>query len=249
MQTSLKNICSIFLVLSLGGPFAYAQKEKKYIREGNREFSKNKFSESEVSYRKAREVSKDPLKAAFNIGDALYKQKKYKEASEQFSVMGDESKDKPDKSRIYHNLGNSLLQQNKLKESIEAYKEALRNNPTDLETKYNLAYAQNKLKQQQQQQKKNKKQDNKNKNKKDRQKNKGDKNQQNKDQQKQKQKQSQNKNQNQDQSKQQQPRPGKISKQDAMRILKAMQNDEKKVQAKVKKAKAKKAKVKTIINW
>lgn len=237
MQTYIRNIYSIFLVLFLSGPFLYAQKDKKYIREGNREFNKNKFSDSEVYYRKAQEEAKKQLKPAFNIGDALYKQKKFKEAAEQFTGLEDESKNKPDKSRIYHNLGNSLLQQSQLKESIDAYKEALRNNPGDLETKYNLAYAQNKLKQQQQQQKKNKK--NKDKNDKDKQKNKD----------QQKQNQDQNKNQKQDKSKQQQPQPGKISKQDALRILQAMQNDEKKVQAKVKKAKASKAKVKTTINW
>ena len=70
--------------------------------------------------------------------------------------------DKENSSKVYHNLGNSYLLQNKLDESISSYKSALRNNPKDIETKYNLAYAQAMKKKQEQQQK----QDNKNGNKK-----------------------------------------------------------------------------------
>ena len=61
-----------------------AQTEKKYIRQGNRDYDKNKFSESEISYRKATDKNKTFPDAVFNTGDALYKQNKFEDAGKQF---------------------------------------------------------------------------------------------------------------------------------------------------------------------
>jgi len=251
----MKQLLLILMVfLSLAHLRLFAQKDRKYIREGNKEFASGKYQEAELAYRKALDKTEDPVKSSFNIGDALYKQKKFEDAAGQFDKLAEVETDKESVARTYHNLGNSYLQANKLKESIEAYKDALRKNPYDMETKYNLAYAQEKLKEQQK-----KKQQNKDKNKDNKEdKNKDKKNQnkdQNKDQNKKDQdkkdqnKQDQNKNKDQQKKQQQQPQPNQISKEDAARILQALANQEKDVQKKVKKAKAQKAKVKTTINW
>ena len=98
----------------------------------------------------ALEKKPDDQKWNFNLGDALYKQMKFGESAEKFKDIADRTADKVEKSRALHNMGNSLLMNNKLDESINAYKEALRNNPRDLDTKYNLLYAMNKKKQQDQ---------------------------------------------------------------------------------------------------
>lgn len=221
---------------------AFAQKERKYIRQGNKEFENANFDNSEVSYRKAVDLEEEKThEPAFNVGDALYKQEKYEDAIEQFNSLTDVEVSKDEKSKIYHNLGNSLLQSNKLQESIKAYKNALRNNPNDMETKYNLAYAQKKLEEQEQQQDqnqdKNKDNQDQNKDQQDQDKNK-DNQDQNQDQKKDKQ------NQNKDQ--QQQPQ---ISKEDAERILQALANDEKDTQEKVKEQQAAAAKVKAEKEW
>lgn len=250
----MKRIKIIFIFgLVLVAINTSAQKERKYIRQGNKEFENADFDNSEVSYRKAVDLEeKKTHEPAFNVGDALYKQEKYEDAIEQFSSIADYELSKDEKAKIYHNLGNSLLKNNKLKESVEAYKNALRNNPNDMDTKYNLAYAQKKLEQQQKQdQNKDQNKDNK-----DQDKNK-DKQDQNKDQQdKDKQDQDQNKDQNQkdkqdqnkDQQQQQQQKP-EISKQDAERILQALANDEKNTQQKVKEQQAAAAKVKVEKEW
>jgi tetratricopeptide (TPR) repeat protein len=215
---------------------AFAQKERKYIRQGNKEFENANFENSEVSYRKAVDLEEEKThEPAFNVGDALYMQEKYDGAIEQFNNLADVEVSKEEKSKIYHNLGNSLLQNNKLQESIEAYKNALRNNPDDMDTKYNLAYAQKKLEEQQQQ---NQNQDQ-NKDNQDQQDQ--DKNEDNQDQ-NQQDKQEQNK----DQQQQQQPQ---ISKEDAERILQALANDEKDTQKKVKEQQAAAAKVKVEKEW
>ena len=234
----------ILFILSVLSVSVFAQKERKYIREGNREFEDGNFEDSEIAYRKAADLEKTKThKPAFNIGDALYKQEKYDDAASQFQSIAESELSKDEKAKVFHNLGNSFLQNNKLQESIEAYKNALRNNPNDLDTKYNLAYAQKKLQQQQQNQDQNKDQ-NKDQNQQDQNKD------QNKDQQDnnqdQQNKQDQNKqDQNQEQQQQQQP---KISKEDAERILQALANDEKKTQQKVKEQKAA-AKVKVEKEW
>jgi Ca-activated chloride channel homolog len=206
-------IFSSFIVLNVIG-----QVEKKQIREGNKLYNSKKYRQSEVSYLKA--MKKDPksFKAAFNLGDALYKQEKYEEATKQFTDVSAKSGDKTNSAKVYHNLGNSYLLQNKIDESINSYKSALRNNPTDLDTKYNLAYAQMmKKKQQQQQQQKNQQ------------------NQQKQDQQKQQQQQQKQDQKKDDQKQKQQQQDQQISKDDADRMLQALQDDEKNTQDKVKK--------------
>lgn len=244
-----------------------AQQERKYIRHGNREYEKAKidsvtydttrFQNAEVEYRKALEKEPNDWDAIYNLGSSLFKQSKFEDAAKQYmAATGMQHEDKEQMAQAYHNLGNSFLQTNKLNEAIDAYKNALRNNPSDLETKYNLAWAQDKLKQQQQQQKQNQEQDKQNQ---DQDKDKQQQQQQNqdqKDQQKQDQQQQQQ-DQKQDQQQQQQQQPqqqeqqqqNQISKEDAMRILEALQNDEKDVQEKVQKQKVQPKKRTTQKDW
>jgi tetratricopeptide (TPR) repeat protein len=224
---------------------SWAQADKKYIRQGNREFEKNKFPESEIFYRKAIDKNKESADAVFNSGDALYKQKKYEDAGKQFVETHKMNEDKAKKSTSLYNLGNSMLMANKLQESIEAYKNSLRLKPDNQEAKYNLAYAQDLLKKQQQQQQ----QQQQNKDNKDQNKDQEKKENENKDQdQKQNDQQKQN-NDKEQQQKQQQQDQQSISKEDAERLLNAIANDERNVQEKVKLAKAAKTKVKTLKNW
>jgi Ca-activated chloride channel homolog len=229
---------SVFLIISAT---LVAQTDKKFIRKGNREYEKDKFSESEISYRKAIDNNKQSPDAVFNVGDALYKQNKFEEAGKQFIENTNQSDDKVKKSAGLYNLGNSLLKANKLEESINAYKSSLKMRPDNKEAKYNLSYAQDLLKlqrekQKQQQQQQNKDKQNQNKDKK-------------KDQQDKNKDQQNNKDNNQDQKQQQQPQKQEISKDDAQRLLNALANDEKNVQEKVKLAKAAKAPVRTVKNW
>jgi len=232
-----------------------AQNERKFVRQGNKYFEAAmkdtahldtvQFNRAEIEYLKAIEKKPEETKWNFNLADALYKQKKFGESAEKFREIADKTSNKVEKSRALHNLGNSLLMGNKLDESIAAYKEALRNNPKDLETKYNLLYAMNMKKKQQQQQKNNQnknKDQNKDQNKdKNKDKNKQD---QKKDQNKDQNKNNQDQNKNQDQK--QQPSQSKISKQNAEQMLQALENNEKKIQDKVKKVQALKAQSKKV---
>ena len=241
----MKYLIVIILFL-LSGTQLFAQ-DKSLIHKGNELYKQQKYKDAEDNYRKSVEKKSQDITGNFNLGDALYKQKKFADAGEQFNKLASApNNNKVLAAQAYHNLGNSYLENKKLEESIEAYKKALLNNPKDDETRYNLAYAQEKLKQQQQQNKQNqnnKNQDNKNQQNKDN-KNQDNKNKDNKDQNKQNQdKQNQNK-QNQDQNKQNQ-----LSKEDAERMLDALNNDEKQTQDKLKNKKLKGSKLNITKDW
>jgi len=188
----------VLFIVALSVSLQAQEKGRNDIRKGNKLYEENKYNDAEISYRKAAEKNAESVKAAFNIGDALYKQKNYKEAAKQFNSLAQMDLDRETKAKVYHNLGNAFLKDKQLKESIEAYENALRNNSKDMDTKYNLAYAQKLLKKQQQQQKQNKNQQNKNN------KQQQNKNQQNKNQQDKQNNQQQNKNNQQQQQNQQQ---------------------------------------------
>jgi tetratricopeptide (TPR) repeat protein len=244
----MKQLYLTIILLCVWGTISQAQNERKFVRQGNKYYEaamkdtsridSTQFNKAEIEYRKALDKKPDDAKWEFNLADALYKQKKFEESAGKFKEIADRTTDQIEKSRALHNLGNSLLFNNKVDESIAAYKQALKNNPSDLETKYNLQYAMNLKKKQQQQQKKDQQNKDKDKNKdqdKNKEQNKNEdknKDQQNKDQQKQ------------DENKQQQQ--SKISKQNAEQMLQALENDEKKTQEKVKKIQAMKAQSKQI---
>ncbi len=233
---------------------AFGQNERKHVRSGNKLFLEAvkdttkidsvKYINAETEYRKALNKRPNDLQWNFNLADAVYKQKRFDEAAGKFADLAEKMTTPEEKARALHNMGNSELMNNKIDESIETYKKALRQNPTDLDTKYNLAYAQLLKKKQEEEQKKqdqNKDQDKQDQNK--------DNQDQNKDQQD-KQNQDQNKDQqNQDQDQQQQQQ-NKISKENAEQLLQVLQNDEKKIQDKVKKIQAAQAKkTKTEKEW
>ena len=220
----------IFMLFFTG--YSIAQADRKLIRQGNREYEKTRYSESEIFYRKAIDKNEESADAVFNSGDALYKQKKYEDAGKQFIETHKMNENKVKKSASLYNLGNSFLMANKLQESIEAYKNSLKLKPDNPEAKYNLAYAQDLLRKQQQEQQQQQQ------------------NKDNRDQEKKEQEQKQDDQEKQKDDKQQKQQDQQsISKEDAERLLNAIANDEKNVQEKVKLAKAAKAKVKTLKNW
>ena len=217
LEIKNKILLLIFILFGLG---SLAQKENTLLRQGNREFDKKEYKEAEKDYRKALELNKESLKGQFNLGTAVYKNNNFEESAKIYSNLAGNKLDRDIKSKVYHNLGNSLLQSKEYEKSIDAYKNALMNDPKNKDTKYNLEYARMMLKKQQQQNKDNK-----------------DKKDDKKDQ---KDKQDQNKDQNKKSEQQKQPQDQKkISKDDAERMLEALKNDEKKTMQKVKKQKAK----------
>jgi Ca-activated chloride channel homolog len=241
----------IFVLMSafllVWAPSAHAQGERKFIREGNKLYQKEQFDDSELSYRRALERDGESPQARFNLGNSLYKQGRYDEATGFFGGLADIIDDPVNRSKVFHNLGNSLLMSQQVEQSIEAYKEALRNNPVDDETRYNLAFAQNLLDEQQEDD--NQDQDG------DDQQDEQD-NQDEQDEQDQRGEDDQEDQQDdpgdqemEDDSQQDQPRPDQISPEDAMRMLDAAEREEQQVQEKLMEKKASEKPLRTGRNW
>lgn len=210
------------MCLAMTAVVGYAQKtDRDYLRSGNKLYKDSLFVKAEVDYRKALELNPKSADAMYNLGNALLMQQKGKEAMEQFTAASKIEKDKRKLAQIYHNMGVILQSSKQLPQCIEAYKESLRNNPKDNETRYNLALAQKQLKDQQQNQQNQDQQQNK-------QDQKQDDKQQNKDQQEQDKKDQQN-------PQQPQQNQNQMSKENAEQLLNAAMQDEKNVQDKVKK--------------
>ena len=177
-----------------------AQKEARNVKEGNKQYVAQKFTEAQKFYEQGIADNSDSYSANFNLGNSLFRQKKYKEALEQYQKAATLTKEKKEIASAFHNVGNALMEEKNYEKSVEAYKNSLKANPKDDDTRYNLAVAQYLMKKQQEQQK------------------------QQQQQQKQEQQQEQQK---QEQKQQQQP---KMQQEQIEQILKALEQDERDVQ-------------------
>ena len=157
----------IFCALSLLGLLPLSaqlltDESRQRVRQGNKLYEEGEYVEAEVNYRKAQEGQAGLAMGAYNLGNALYQQGRFQDAAGQFARAASLTEDPAMQAQAYHNLGNAQLKlaervQAKqdpsaaLRQGIEAYKQALRRNPNDEETRYNLAYALQKLRREQQQ--------------------------------------------------------------------------------------------------
>lgn len=210
---------------------ASAQTDRQYIREGNKQFRVGQYDKAEVSYRKAVEKNPKNPQAAYNLGNALMAQKKDSSAVQQFEQATRIETNPLRKAAAYHNMGVICQTHKMYGEAIEAYKNALRLNPNDDETRYNLVLCKKQKQKQDQNQQQN--QNNKDDQKKDNQK-KDDQKDQNKD--------------KKDDKQQQQQKP-QMSKDNAEQLLNAAIQNEKMTQDKMKKQQQKPQRRNVLKNW
>ena len=238
----------------------------QYIYKGNT-IVEESFVEAEKNYRMALSEMPSNRKGAYNLGNAYYTAELYDEAMARLkSVAKDGSKS--EKHRAYHNIGNALMQNKQCEKAVEAFKNALRNNPSDDESRYNLALAQqcakeggggndkdNKEEKDQKEDKNNqdKKDSNKKQDQEDKNKEKGGGDKESKDggnDQKENENPEEKKGNKKDgANKKPQEQHGKLSGQQIKSLLDAMNNEEKKVQEKMNAVKEKGAKIQTEKDW
>jgi len=139
----------------------FGKSERQLVREGNECYDDKKFNSAEAHYKESLEKNekKDLAASIFNLGNSYFQQGNYEEALKQYEEYKTMAKTSEEKAAAYHNIGNSHLkgsfkEENKVDKkgllaSVDAYKQALRNNPKDIDTKYNLAYALEILRQEQ----------------------------------------------------------------------------------------------------
>jgi tetratricopeptide (TPR) repeat protein len=131
------------------------KKANNYVYEANTTVNED-FVSAEMAYRKALSQQSSHVAGLYNLGHAYYKEGNYAEALYRHQQTAKLATSKPEKHKAFHNIGNILMQEKKCKEAVEAYKNALRNDPSDDETRYNLGIAKECAKQQEEQNKDNK---------------------------------------------------------------------------------------------
>ena len=214
----------LILLFPLWGLGGFSQ--DKDLPKANEDFASKNYVEAESGYRISSSNNSNKAVASYNLGNAIYSQKYAGEAKFAFAKAAIKAKLHPEKHNAYHNMGNALMIEKKFDQAMEAYKNALRNNPEDEETRYNFALAKKKDK------------ENPNKDK--------DKKKDKKDDKKEDKKDDPNK---QEEKEPQKPEPSKASQQQLKNLLDAVDSEEKKVQAKINKGKQKGEPVQTDKDW
>lgn len=159
-KLNLFSSSKTLMIVCLSMPLTLmAQNDRQYIRNGNKLYHANNYQKAEVEYRKAISQNANNSNAIYNLGCALMMQQKDSAAIIQFQQAGNLEKSKIRKAMSYHNIGVICQKHQMYGDAITAYKEALRNNPNDDETRYNLALCKHLNKNKPQDNNKNKKQD------------------------------------------------------------------------------------------
>lgn len=216
-----RPVAALFLLIF--SMTAMAQTDRDYIRRGNRLMRDSVYDKAQVEYQKAIEKDNTNPISHFNLGNALLYQNKAEDAMKEYETAARLEKDKTRLAQIYHNMGVVLQSAKQFDKAVACYRNSLRNDPTNDETRYNYALSLFQLKKNQggqdnqDQQKDDKGQDEK------------------KEQEQQQQKQEQDKKDEQ----QQQPQPEQMSRENAEQMLNAAMQDEKATQEKIQKAQQK----------
>ena len=272
LSYSLKNFGLIlFLLASISGS---AQEEaaqislsNNYVFEGNSLVNEN-FIEAEKKYRLGVSAKQNNAAGSYNLGNAYYKSELYDEAMLRHLEAINNSGLKLEKHKAYHNIGNTLMQQKRCKEAVSAYKNALRNSPSDDESRYNLALAQECAKEQgdgkgedkdkdRDENKDDKENSDENKDNEEKNKDKGGEDEEKKEGDDKEDEDGKPKDDNGNQNDkdpnkdkgQPKPQPRKMSPQQVKNLLEAMNNEEKKVQEKMNASKTKGVKIQTEKDW
>lgn len=250
LELTKKGMFSVIFLFTLG---IFAQQKKDFdLPKGNAEYQEKQYAEAEANYRVSKSNHGKRATAAYNLGNSVYKQNQPSEAKWAYLKAIETAKGKQQKHQAFHNLGNVYMKEKAYDKAVEAYKNALRNNPKDEQTRYNYALAKKMLKENppkgddkkddKKDQDKNKDKDkNKDQNKDQNQDKKDNKDQQNKD--------NKGENKPEDQNQNQQPKPGNVPKDRLQNLLDAVNNEEKKIQDRVNARKAKGKPVENEKDW
>lgn len=236
---------TLCILISTSLTDASAQTAHTLLRKADRNYLNNDYKSAEENYTKAQKAERTS-KGDYNLANSIYQQQRYDEAAKQYGDIAAKTPDNKLKFNSLYNKGNAHFWKKEYDKAIDSYKNALRMNPNDMDAKKNLALAQRMLQQQQQQQQKDKENQDKN-NKNGNKDNKDKQNEQNKDQNQDKQdpnqkdKQDQNPQQPQQNPQQnpQQQSQQEMKKDQARQILQIMDDEERKVQQRLRKGKPK----------
>ena len=139
---------SIFVFVLIGWVGGWT----RTMKAGNEAYARQDYGEAQVAFQQATLDKPENPTTHYNLGTALYRQDKFREAARAFQVSlrkhTGQTKNVPNLAHIYYNLGNAQFKSGDLAGAIESYKHTLRLEPQDTDAQYNLALALQLMKQQ-----------------------------------------------------------------------------------------------------
>jgi len=155
--------CLIIIVVFVSS-LSWAQNWRDSLSAAHSAYSEGKFKEAHEKFISAQRLAPEGIDLSKDIGTAAYRKGDYASAEKAFHSAANKSETADERARKWHNIGNAQMKQKNYQSAMDSYKQALRENPTDDKTRYNLAEAKRRLKkQQEEQQKQQNNQDNKDK--------------------------------------------------------------------------------------
>tara|TARA_R110002072_G_scaffold302709_2_gene487499 strand:- start:8512 stop:9234 length:723 start_codon:yes stop_codon:yes gene_type:complete len=149
----MKVVVALFVFLfSLS--FSHGQQWRDSLQAARTAYQQENYADALKYYESAQKNAPENIDLSDEMAQSAYKAREFKKAEEIYKQGGSSKKDKIEKAENYHNIGNSRLKSKDYGGAIEAYKESLRNNPNDDQTRYNLSEAIRQLKNKEEQQKK-----------------------------------------------------------------------------------------------
>lgn len=138
----MRRLLYIFLfLLTSAGAQAQQMPERSLVRKGTRQYNKGNYEQAISRYEQALQAVAGQFEATYDLGNALYKAERFDRAEQTMQqAAADSLRTDDERAEAFYNLGNAQFKQQKYKEALESYKQSLRLNPADMETKYNYAY-------------------------------------------------------------------------------------------------------------
>lgn len=149
MDMKVLRYISIVVAVLMSATSVFAQVDRHDVRIGNRKFKKGDYKDADIAYRKALVKDSTSVPANYNLANTLYRQKGYDEAGKVMDRIKDAVQTSPQASDYYYNTGNIAIARKDWQSAVNAFKEALLRNPSDIDAKENYIYAKKKLEDQQ----------------------------------------------------------------------------------------------------
>ena len=149
-------IVVLFTVFTFQG---FAQQWVDSLKVARTAYKNKEYDKANRYYRSAQNLAPKDVDLSEEIAQSTYRSRDFDNAEKVYQQAASDKKDKLEKAKMQHNLGNTRMKKKDYSGAIEAYKDALRNNPNDEETQYNLSEA---IRQKKQQEDKKNKQQNQN---------------------------------------------------------------------------------------
>ena len=237
MRAVAKYMALVVALLLCSEVSAQKMKERGLVRQGNREFKREKFEKSVDSYQEALKHDPNSFEAKYDLASALYRTERYEKAEKTLqAIVGDSTRTELERGEVAYNLGNTQFAQQKYKDALSSYRQAMRCNPNDEDAKFNYAFTKRLIQQQEQQQQQQNQDQNRDQNKDNKDNQQDNQNQQNEQNQQDKQ-QPQNQDGKEEQQEGGQPQEGAMTPEQQEALLQAIHAEEDKTQDKLKEKK------------